>query len=63
MPAGCVSTGAAEDESAFSCMQNHAPYSCTRNLSLASQEKAVLGEVGRAMPLDSIESGGAEEGA
>ncbi|HAU4290474.1 TPA: hypothetical protein F6W58_23085 [Serratia marcescens] len=31
-------------KSAFSCMQNHAPYACTRNLRRASQEKGVLGE-------------------
>ncbi|OPJ98277.1 hypothetical protein B1H39_07275 [Serratia marcescens] len=31
-------------KSAFSCMQNHAPYACTRNLGLASQEKGCLGE-------------------
>ncbi|QHA86815.1 acetyl xylan esterase [Serratia rhizosphaerae] len=30
-------------KSAFSCMQNHAPYACTRNLRLASQEKGCLG--------------------
>jgi len=26
-------------KNAFSCMQNHAPYACTRFLTLASQEK------------------------
>lgn len=34
-------------KSAFSCMQNHAPYACTRNLRLASQEKGCFGRGGR----------------
>ncbi|TWY26197.1 hypothetical protein FR965_23820 [Serratia marcescens] len=37
-------------KSAFSCMQNHAPYACTRNLRLASQEKGCFGRGGRGMP-------------
>lgn len=47
-------------KSAFSCMQNHAPYACTRNLRLASQEKGCFGRGGRGMPRDAAESGGAE---
>ncbi|MGQ5734988.1 hypothetical protein ACUNI2_24795 [Serratia sp. IR-2025] len=45
---------------AFSCMQNHAPYVCTRNFRLASQEKGCFGRGGRGMPRDAVESGGAE---
>ncbi|PNU42982.1 acetyl xylan esterase [Serratia marcescens subsp. marcescens ATCC 13880] len=34
---------------ACSCMQNHAPYACTRFLTLASQEKGCFwGRIGRA---------------
>ncbi|TEW84690.1 hypothetical protein D5R38_16175 [Serratia marcescens] len=47
-------------KSAFSCMQNHAPYACTRNLRLASQEEGCFGRGGRGMPRDAVESGGAE---
>ncbi|QDI35946.1 hypothetical protein FG171_00355 [Serratia marcescens] len=50
-------------KSAFSCMQNHAPYACTRNLWLASQEKSCFGRGARGMPRDAGESDGAEEGA
>ncbi|ASL96301.1 hypothetical protein BVG96_01200 [Serratia marcescens] len=47
-------------KSAFSCMQNHAPYACTRNLRLASQEKGCFGRGEKGMPRDAVESCGAE---
>ncbi|HEI9794925.1 TPA: hypothetical protein ACH2JW_002138 [Serratia marcescens] len=43
-------------KNAFSYMQNHAPYACTRNLRLASQEKSCFGR----LPRDAVESDGAE---
>ncbi|PNU29374.1 hypothetical protein C2M05_24230 [Serratia marcescens] len=47
-------------KSAFSSMQNHAPYACTHNLRLASQENGCFGRGGRGMPRGTVESGGAE---
>jgi hypothetical protein len=47
-------------KSEFSCMQNHAPYACTRNLRLASQEKGCFEQGERGMPHYAVESGGAE---
>ncbi|EPK4142794.1 hypothetical protein LJM37_003202, partial [Serratia marcescens] len=46
-------------KSAFSCLQNHAPYTCALHLRLASQEKGCFGRGEKGMPRDAVEGGGA----